>query len=223
MKGAIKGWNFARMLSADGSTTHDALMAEKNKLEARVVAIPQEIAANEASIANMQKDYDWLSSLSKSRQKDYEKEHGEHPHQASYRLLNQINAAKAKIEALKGEKSRIAVRLEELNKQLDALVKGESDGLSKGLDKESAKALGEIELQKQQTQLAYDTKLREIEVAQAEKQAAKEATDDQKGKNTSLIIGIAIVAILAIVGYLIYRSRKAKALADVATVQPLKL
>lgn len=219
MRGEIKGWTFARMLYADGTTTRDAISAEKTKLEARLVQIPSEIAAYETSIANMQKDYDWLSSLDKSHQKSYQKDHGIHPHEAAAQLLNKIAAANAAISSLKQEKSRIPIRLEELQKQLDALVRGESDGLAKGLDKESAQVLGEIELQKEQARLEHDSKMQEIELQQAEQKAAEEKAVNEQGKNTKLIIGIIAVALLALIGFLIYRSRQAAKLAQ--TVNPL--
>lgn len=223
--GAIKGWDFSRYYSADGSkeqSTLDSLNAEKRKLEARLIAIPKEVSALNESIKNMQHEYDWLSSLNKRRQKSYEKEKGEHPHTTAHRYKKKIAAAKAKITSINTEKGRIPKQIEAIQKQLDTLIKGESDGLSKGLDKESAKALGEIELEKEKARLEHESKLQQIEADKqqrlAEEEVAQKEEAEQQGNKKGLIIGIAVVVILIIIGYVIYKKRMAKAV----NVQPLK-
>lgn len=219
----IRGWRFPRYYSADGSdsqSTRDAISIEKKNLEARLAQIPSQIAAYEQSIVRMQQDYDWLSSLDKSRQKSYQKENGKHPHEVSAAIVVKINEANNAIGSLRQEKSRIPQRLEELQKQLDSLVRGESDGLAKGLDKESAKALGEIELQKEKARFAHEAKILDIETQKAEQLAQKELeqnqTEQTKGNNTKLIVGISVAVVLIIIGIIIYRKRMAKGI-----VQPM--
>lgn len=220
--GAIKGWEFTRFYAADGSvqqSTLDSLRSEKSKLEARILEIPKQMAGVKSGIARMQSDYDWLSSLSKSAQRSYEKEHGKHPHEVAHQIKQKIEAANATLTKLASEKSRLPEQIAVVQRQIDALVKGESEGLSKGLDKEAAQALGEIEVEKQQAQLEYEAKLQEIETQKAQRLAEEEiAGTNSNQSRTGLYIGIGVVVVLIIVGIAIYRSRMAK-----VKLQPMKV
>lgn len=224
MGGEIKGWNFSRYYSADGSeekSTQNSITEQKKQLEARLLQIPSLISANEQAIARMQSDYDWLSSLDKRRQREYEKKNSVHPHEAAASVKNKINQTKAIVASLKVEQGRIPTQLEVLTKQMETLIKGESEGLAKGLDKESAQALGEIELEKEKAQLEHQAKLAEIEEKNAEQialeEAQKRAAGTDTGSNTKLIIGISITVVLIIIGIMLYRKQMAKGI-----VQPLK-
>jgi hypothetical protein len=223
--GEIKGWDFSRYYSADGSevSTGEAIRSDKKKLEARLLVIPKSLASIALSIKNKQHEYDWLSGLSKSHQRSYERKHGKHPHAVASAHLKSINSLKATTASLKQEQARIPVIIKELQAQLETLVKGESAGLSKGLDKESAKALGEIELEKEKARLEHESKLQDIEtqkaetIAQEEAQQREEEKVDEKGNNTKLIVGISITVVLIIIGIIMYRKRMVKGI-----VQPLK-
>jgi hypothetical protein len=221
-EGKIIGWDFTRYHSADGDdkSSQTAITEQIEKLEARLLEIPKLISSKKQAIARMQSDYEWLSGLSKSRQRGYEKDKGVHPHVVSANLKKKIGAMSAEITALGTEKSRIPKQLENLKGQINTLIKGESEGLSKGLDKETSKELGEIELNKQNAELAHQSKLQEIEAQKAE-ELAREQIEQNKGAggaNTKLIIGISITAVLIIIGIIIYRKRMSK-----LNIQPLKV
>lgn len=221
MGGEIKGWKFSRYYSADGSevSTREAISQEKKALEQRLLQIPKLIASTELSIKNKLVEYEWLSGLSTSHQRSYQKKHGKHPHEVARAYLTSINAAKATVASLKQENARIPALVKELQAQLESLVKGESAGLSKGLDKESAQALGEIELEKEKARLEHESKLQDIETQKAEQLAKEQLTqnEDDKGNNTKLIVGISIAIVLIIIGIIIYKKHMAKGI-----VQPLK-
>src|SRR3990167_6854808 len=151
MLGKMKGWNFlGKKLSADGSTTNENLRTEKKRLEARLVEIPVIIARLRNGIASQEGDITWLNGLNNRRRKNWEKEKGKDLKQTVYDLTNAVANSKAQISSLDTEMGRIPAQIEAIDRQLDAMVKGESTGLSKGLTTAQAKQLGELELQKEQ-------------------------------------------------------------------------
>lgn len=214
-------WNFflpKPKLSADGSTTLDSLKAEKQRLEARLTQIPTTIANMQNSINLMSSDITWLEGLNNRRKKDWEKENGKSVEQAVYDAKNRIVDYNAQISAMNTERSRIPDQIKAIDRQLESLVKGESDGLSKGLTTAHAQQLGQLFLQKEQEQITHETKMQEVELQQAQAVAQAE-TEKAKGMNPQLkwglIIGGSIVLIIVIV--LVIRQQK-KALALNAAV-----
>lgn len=203
----IIGWNFQRKYSADGSTTQQTLLAEKKRLEGRVTEIPGLISKIQNNINLTQSDIDWLNSLNNRRRKDWEKENGKNIEQVVYDAANQIVSWKAQIDQLNTEKSRIPGQIADIDRQLAALVKGESDGLSKGLDKTTAKELGEMALKKEQNTIEHEAAMQQVELQKAQTTAAK------SGMSTELKIGIVIgsIIVLAIIGYMVYQHRQAAA------------
>ncbi|TSJ41272.1 hypothetical protein [Fluviicola chungangensis] len=213
-------WNFflpKPKLSADGSTTLDSLKAEKQRLEARLTEIPRTIANLQNSINLMSSDITWLEGLNNRRKKDWEKENGKSVEQAVYDAKNRIVDYNAQISAMNTEKGRIPDQIKAIERQLDALVKGESDGLSKGLTTAHAQQLGQLALQKEQEQITHETKMQEVELQQAQATAQAEV-EKAKGMNPQLkwglIIGGSIILIIVIV--MVIRHRKASALNAVA-------
>jgi dGTP triphosphohydrolase len=219
MKG-IK-WNFflpKPKLSADGSTTLDSLKAEKQRLEARLTQIPTTVANLQNSINLMTSDINWLDSLNNRRKKDWEKENGKSKEQAVYDARNRIVDYNAQISAMNTEKSRIPAQIEAIDRQLEALVKGESDGLSKGLTVAHAQQLGQLALQKEQETITHETQMQKVELEQAQATAQAEV-EKAKGMNPQLkwglIIGGSIIAIIIVV--MVIRHKKASALKAVAS------
>lgn len=212
-----KMWNFflpKQKLSADGSTTLDSLKTEKSRLEARLTEIPRTIANLQNSINLMSSDITWLGGLNNRRKKDWEKDNGKSVEQAVYDAKNRIVDYNAQISAMNTEKGRIPAQIEAIDRQLEALVKGESDGLSKGLTVAHAQQLGQLELQKEQEKITHETKLQEVELQQAQAVAQAEAQKAQ-GMNPKLkwglIIGGSIILIIIVV-VVIRQQKKALAL-----------
>lgn len=213
-------WNFflpKRKLSADGSTTLDSLRAEKQRLEARLTQIPTTVANLQNSINLMSSDVTWLNGLNNRRKKDWEKENGKSVEQAVYDANNRIVDYQAQISAMNTEKSRIPSQIEAIDRQLEALVKGESDGLSKGLTKANAQELGQLALQQEQDKITHETKMQEAELQQAQAVAQAE-TQKANGMNPQLkwglIIGGSIIVIIIVV--MMIRHKKALALKALA-------
>lgn len=220
MKGTIKGWNFLgkQKLSADGSTTNQTLQAEKKRLEARLVEIPTLIARLQNSITLTQNDITWLNGLNNRRRKDWEKENGKNIEQVVYDANNTIVNYKAQVEALNTEKSRIPAQIETIDKQLQALITGESTGLSKGLTVAHAQQLGQLELQKETAKIEHEQQVQQVELqkAQSEAQAAAVVAQQKtEGMNPQLKWGLIIstgLLILAITIYVIRKRKQAAAL-----------
>lgn len=206
MKGKIIGWNFKRHFdrsyNADGSTSLDTLTAEKKRLEARLVEIPKKISEINYSITATQNDITWLNGLSRSKRKDWEKANGKSVEDAVYYASQKVNEMTAQVSALGAEKGRIPAQITEVQKQLDALVKGEATGLELGLDKDTAQQLGEIQLEKERDKLAHERALREAEL-----QKAEDANTESAGNGKKVIIIVSIVIVLAIIGYFIYKKK----------------
>lgn len=213
MKGKFT-WSFflpKRKLSADGSTTNDTLLKEKKRLEDRLVEIPKLVANLQNSIRLMESDITWLNGLNDRRRKDWEKENGRDLKQAVYDAANRVVDYKAQVDSLNAEKSRIPAQLEVVNRQLEALVKGESAGLSRGLTSTQAQALGELELQKEQEKIVHESEMQQVELqrAQAEAQAAQSAATGMSSQmKWGLIIGGSVL-LLAIIGYILYQRKQA--------------
>lgn len=231
MNGKMKGWNFLsrqKKLSADGSTTLDTLRAEKNRLEARYAQIPGLISQIQNNIKLTQHDIDWLSSLNNRRQKNWEKENGgKQVGDVIYQAKNKIVAWKAQISTMNTEKSRIPEQIKAIDRQIEAMVQGESQGLSKGLNSATAAQMGLLELERAKEDIEKEQQLKELEIqkqqelTQMEIQKAKE----QQGKLSptlkwSLIIGGTVL--LLIIGFVIYKRRlNAKALSTVVANPPV--
>lgn len=225
MKGKIKGWNFKRAYAADGSaSTLEQLTAEKRRLEARLLEIPKIIPQLEASLERARNDIEWLKSLGMLKRRKWEKEKGTTVEVAIYNYEKGIVTNTGRIESLKLEQKQLPSKIQDIQNQLDKLVQGESKGLEKGLDKETAKEMGEIELQKEKERLAHERALREAELkAESEKRAleAEQLRQEQKtqseekvGKNqTKLFIGIGIALILLVGGFILYKRKMTKATA----------
>ena len=206
--------DFGKAYSADGTSTLDALKSERSKLQARLKQIPIEIANLTNTIRLRQEDINWLRSLSNRKRKKWEKEKGTTANEAIYRAEQAIVDYKARVASMSEEKKRIPAQISSITKQIDTLVKGESTGLEKGIDRETAKELGEIELQKERERLAHERSLREIQLAeqQAEQQRqeqeqkkAKIVADEQKQNN--LLLGIGAIIIIAIIAWVIYKRK----------------
>lgn len=214
--------DFGKAYAADGTSTLDALKAERSKLEARLKQIPIEIANLANTIRLRQEDINWLRSLSNRKRKKWEKEKGVDANTQIYRMEQAIVDYKARISSMSEEKKRIPAQITSITKQIDTLIKGESTGLEKGIDRETAKELGEIELQKERERLAHERSIREIQLKeeQAEQQrqaeaqqrkdeqeqkAAKVQADEQKRNN--VLIGIGAVIIIGIIAWIIYKRK----------------
>ena len=213
MKNLLNFFLPKQKLSADGSTTLDSLKAEKQRLDARFTEIPRTIANLQNSITLMSSDITWLNGLNKRRRKDWEKDNGKSVEQAVYDAKNRIVDYQAQISAMNTEKSRIPAQIEAIDRQLEALVKGESQGLSRGLTTAHAQQLGQLELQKEQEKITYETKLQEVELQQAQAVAQAEVQKAQ-GMNPQLKWGLIIGgSILVIVIAVVVIRQQKKALA----------
>jgi LPXTG-motif cell wall-anchored protein len=223
MLGKIKGWNFKKAFSADGSNTLNTLNADKKKLEARLLAIPTLIAQLRDSIMRAKNDVIWLEGLSNRKRKKWEKEKGTTVETAVYNYQKGIVTSTGRITSMTAEQKLIPSKIKAIQTQLDTLVKGESVGLEKGLDAESAKALGEIELQKEKERLVYERAIREAELKaetqklelQAEKDRqefeVKTKANEKAGTDQNkLFIGIGITLLLIIGGFILYKRKIAK-------------
>ena len=213
MKNLLNFFLPKQKLSADGSTTLDSLKAEKQRLDARFTEIPRTSANLQNSITLMSSDITWLNGLNKRRRKDWEKDNGKSVEQAVYDAKNRIVDYQAQISAMNTEKSRIPAQIEAIDRQLEALVKGESQGLSRGLTTAHAQQLGQLELQKEQEKITYETKLQEVELQQAQAVAQAEVQKAQ-GMNPQLKWGLIIGgSILVIVIAVVVIRQQKKALA----------
>lgn len=214
MKGKIIGWNFTkgmkRTYNADGGTTLEMLTAEKTRLETRLVEIPKLIAQLHHSVNVIQKDINWLGSLSNMKRKKWEKENGKSIGTAQHEGANAITKMKGQITSMTQEKSRIPDQIKSIDSQLTALVKGEATGLEKGIDKETARELGEIELQKERDRMAHERALREAELEQQQLAAAAAEKEKQGKAQNKVWIVLGVIVLLAIAGYIVYKRRKAK-------------
>ncbi len=226
--GKIKGWNFlAKKLSADGSTTIDSLRAEKTRLEKRLAEIPGTISKLQNGINLIQSDITWLDSLNNRKARKWEKENGKSVEQAVYDGRNTIASTKADIDVLNNEINRIPTQIKEIDRQLAALVDGESSGLSKGISKVTAQQLGQMELTKVQKEISHEREIQKVELEQVKQQAQASVTANKETKTAvsptvkNGIIIASIIIIIAIVGFVIYKRKQATL--GISMPNPLKL
>jgi hypothetical protein len=217
MKSKILGWNFflpKQKLSADGTTTNETLRAEKQRLEARLVEIPRIIANLQNTVNVTSSDITWLEGLNNRRKKDWAKENGKSVEQAVYDAKNLVVDYNAQISSLNTEKGRIPDQIKAIDRQLEALVTGESAGLTKGFTTAHAQQLGQIELQKEQETITHEAQMQQVELQKAQAEA-QTAVEKAKGMSPtlkwSLIIGGSVI-LLMIIGYFIYKRKQAIAL-----------
>lgn len=201
----MKGWSFRTVkLSANGSTTIQTLNDEKKRLDNRLIQIPVLIANLEKSTATIESDKNWLSALNDRRRKNWEEENKIKVVDAIARAEKQIIENNATLVSLKTELASIPDKIKDVNRQIEALVKGESTGLTKGLDAASAQQLGELALQKEQNQIAFETQIQKAEIQKLEEQ--KNTSGMSSGLKTGLIIG-SILLTIAIIGFIVYKKK----------------
>ncbi len=206
----IKGWDFKPeiKIGVDGSTTRESLAKDISTLEARLKQLPVLIAQTQRSITVSQGDAQWLRDIGWLKRRQWEKEHGKTVEEEARRLDGYVVTQKAKLASLKAEQTRIPTQIEEINKQINALVKGESVGLEKGLDPTTAKELGQLELQKEREKMAHEQQLRQQEL-EAQRKEAEAASQQKAGtQQRNWLIGLGIVAVLAIGGYMLYKRKQ---------------
>lgn len=201
----MKGWSFRTVkLSANGSTTIQTLNDEKKRLDNRLIQIPVLIANLEKSTATIESDKNWLSALNDRRRKNWEQENKIKVVDAIARAERQIIENNATLVSLKTELASIPDKIKDVNRQIEALVKGESTGLTKGLDAASAQQLGELALQKEQNQIAFESQIQKAEIQKLEEQ--KNTSGMSSGLKTGLIIG-SILLTIAIIGFIVYKKK----------------
>lgn len=201
----MKGWSFRTVkLSANGSTTIQTLNDEKKRLDNRLIQVPVLIANLEKSTATIESDKNWLSALNDRRRKNWEEENKIKVVDAIARAERQVIENNATLVSLKTELASIPDKIKDVNRQIEALVKGESTGLTKGLDAASAQQLGELALQKEQNQIAFETQIQKAEIQKLEEQ--KNTSGMSSGLKTGLIIG-SILLTIAIIGFIVYKKK----------------
>lgn len=224
MNGKIKGWRFLnrpKTFSADGSTTLDNLRAEKTKLESRLAQIPGLISQIQNSINVTQQDIDWLNGLNNRRKKNWEKDNGgKRVEDAVYEATNRIVDWNATISNLSNEKGRIPEQLKAVDRQLEALVQGESKGLSKGLSSATARDLGVLEVKKEQANIIQEQQINAVELEKAKAEQEQLAQKMSPTLKWSLIIGSAIL--LIVIAFIIYKKGASKLASQVKANIPLK-
>ncbi len=226
MLGKIKGWDFKRAYSADGSNTLETLTADKKRKEARLLEIPKILAQLNDTLKRAKNDIIWLKGLKRRKKKKWEKEKGTTVEAAVLHYEKGIVTNTGRISSLTTEKSQIPNQIKAIQTQLDTLVKGESKGLEKGLDSDSAREIGKIELQKEKERLAHERAVREAELKaekekrelQAERdrqtqavQAKAEAEEKAGSNQNKLFIGVGITLLLIVGGFILYKRKMAKA------------
>ncbi len=206
--------DFGTAYAADGTSTLDTLKSERSKLQARLKQIPIDITNLTNTIRLRQEDINWLKSLSNQKRKKWEKEKGTTANEAVYRAEQTIVDYKARVASMSAEKKRIPKQISSITDQINTLIKGESTGLEKGIDRETAKELGEIELQKERERLAHERSLREMQLEEQqaqqqrqeqEQKSAKGVADEQKRNN--LLMGIGAVIIIVIIAWIVYKRK----------------
>lgn len=202
----MKGWSFRTVkLSANGSTTIQTLNDEKKRLDNRLIQIPVLIANLEKSTATIESDKNWLSALNDRRRKNWEEENKIKVVDAIAKAERQVIENNAMLVSLKTELASIPDKIKDVNRQIEALVKGESTGLTKGLDSASAQQLGELTLQKEQNQIAFEAQIQKAEIQKLEEQ--KNSSGMSSGLKTGLIIG-SILLTIAIIGFIVYKKKQ---------------
>lgn len=177
-------------------------------MEERAGKIPVLIATLQNQINNIQSDINWLNGLNNRRRKNWEKENGKTVEKALYDGSNLVVDLQAQVNSLSAEKAKIPDQIAVIERQLDALVKGESTGLSKGLTTAQAKQLGELELQKEQEKIEHEVKMQQVELQAAQTRAEASKTGMSSGMKWGLVIGISAAVIITTI--LLIRWFKAK-------------
>lgn len=156
--------------------------------------------------------------MNNRRKKGWEKDNGKSVEQAIYDGNNRIVDYTAQVKALNEEKSRIPDQTDAIDRQIDALVNGESSGLSKGLTTAQAQQVGQLALQKEQDAIAHEADMQKVELQKAQTEAQTEA-EKAKGMNPTLKWGLIIGgSVLAIIGiYFLMKHKKALALQNQAS------
>lgn len=201
----IKGWNFSTTekskieshYSADGSTTVDELRNDLNKLEKRLAEIPGLIQSKQNLATQKRQDAAYLKGLKRRKRKRWEKDHGTSAIATADKYEDEADNIDAEITSLNTEKSRLPDRIESLKKQINTLVNAEGEGIAKGIDPESAKQLGQIEVAKQKEAMQ---KQAIIEQKQAAAQQSKENQSNTDNQNKWIWIGgIGLLTLILIV------------------------
>ena len=205
IRAQIKGWHFPHQrakLAADGSTTLDNLRAEKTRLESRLAQIPGLISNLQHSIQVLQQDITWLGSLNNRRKKNWEKENGKSVEKAMYDGTNILVGYKAQVTNLENEKARIPEQIKAVDRQLEAMIQGESQGLSRGLDSKTARELGEMEVLKEQQKIEHEAKVQEIELQKVQEPKPSVFT------TKNILIGLGAFIALGLIVYFVFFRKK---------------
>ncbi len=202
-------WNLKRepVSSADGSTTRESIQEQIGTLEKRQKDLPVLITTLTHSLAVQKQDFEWIKDLKGLKQRKWEKEKSTTKEQAIRDYANRITANTAKLSSMKSELSRIPAQIETLQKQVSTLVQGESKGLEKGLDSETARELGELELQKERERMAHEKQVREAAQKREAQADAEQAAKDKAANNKKWLWIGALLLLLVILG-IWYKKRK---------------
>lgn len=221
----ISGWNFGQSIAqpevyyaADGARTLTDLRSSLDKLEKRLVELPSVLKNYQDIISRKQADINYLNGLSNRKKKKWSKDNGgKDVGQVVYELEKDIDVYEGKIASAKAEQKRLPGRISDLKKQIQALVEAESKGIEKGIDPDSAKQLGEIEVAKQQQELEYQKQMQQAQQKQAEQQQQQKEEEDKKSSQMQWVI-IAGVSLLVIIGIVVaIKKIKANKLKTLAT------
>lgn len=209
----IRGWNFLKReypekhFALDGSGSLESLQDELNKLESRLAEIPGLITKKQNVIAQKKQDATYLLGLGWIKRRKWEKQNGKTVEGAAKELTGQADALQAEIESLKVENERLPERIETLKKQIETLVDAEGKGMEKGIDSESARQLGEMEVAKQREALAQQQMMMQKQMIAQE----TENSDDKKSSSTIWIVvaaGGLIILVSAILLIKRFKTRK---------------
>lgn len=214
MKTSIKGWNFFRFYSADGSTTVENLTTEKRRLEARLAELPGLISGLNNSISVLQNDVNWVKELDGLKKRRWENEKGVNAEEWVRTTETTLSKYRSQLESLNAEYARIPAQIEAVQKQLDTLIKGQSIGLEKGWDEQTAREMGQLELEKERAKIEAERQLKEAEL-QAQNKSREQAIENEQAqlqaqKTTKLFIGIGIGVFLLIIGIILYKKFSTK-------------
>jgi len=195
--------------SADGTSTIENLTSEKKKLEARLAEIPALISQLNHSITVVQTDLTWVKELNGLKKRKWEKDKNVVAEEWIRLTENNIVKMQAQIASLNAEKSRIPEQIQSFQNQIDTLVKGQSVGLERGLDEQTARELGQLELEKEKARLAQEQALQaaQLKAQQENQQQAQQKVSEEKAGSmqTKIFIGIGVAIVLTIIGIILYR------------------
>lgn len=207
----IKGWNFLKKdepeghHSLDGSSSLDELQDELSKLEDRLVAIPSMITKKQNAATLKDNDAAYLLGLGWLKRRKWEKQNGKTVEQAAKQLKTEAEELRAEVSSLKTEKDRLPDRIETLQKQINTLINAESKGMEKGIDSDSAKQLGEIEVAKQQEALKHQQLM-----MQKQAQEAENSKEEKRGSQTQWFVIAGVGLLLIVAAFFVIKKLKAK-------------